>query len=745
MKKELLSPAGDMESLKAAIHGGCDAVYIGGKRFGARKFATNFSDEELIEAVSYCHLYGVRLYVTVNTMIYEDEMKSALEYVGFLYKSHVDAVIVQDIGLITEIRKWIPDMEVHVSTQAHNYSEDSFRLFEEIGVKRVVLARELTLSEIENISTSLEKEVFIHGAICISYSGQCLFSSLVMGRSGNRGECAGMCRLPYSLECEGKEVPTDGNYLLSPKELCTISQFQELMESDITSFKIEGRMKSPAYVYLVTNIYRTLMDQFERGKKLEISQEKFEELQVLYNRQFTSGHLFSQHDFDLMNIQSPNHLGVSLGRVLSVDKKRIKIQLSRFLHQGDGIRFVQNGKGMIVNFLYNQEGLLIREAHAKSVVFVDNKVDLKEVSEVLKTTDSRLVERLSHYPLKKIPISMKFVGKVGSPLSLEVSDKEHVLSLEKGEVYKAEKRSTTREEIYDHLQKIGNTPYALEFVDIDLEEGCFIPMSVLNDLRRDVILQLTDLRTYSEPVTIPPFHEEKNELIKAKKVQLCCLVRNEEQLLAALQKKLARIYITDYDLYQKYSSDYDFLYYRFDRIRPRKDSVKNGLATEFCQLYSRQASAVDYYFNIANSSFLQYLADRGVQSVCLSPELSISQIMDIARKNVAIDLEAFVYGRIELMIMKYCPLHMLIHQGDGPCHVCSKSYSLIDRNHEHYPIVSDFGITHLFSSSSERFQQKELQKLLDSGISMIRVEFLDESAQEVKNILENYSRLLQNH
>ena len=270
-KKELLAPAGDMESLKAAIHAGADAVYLGGKRFGARRFSPNFSHEELKIAVDYAHLYGVKVYVTVNTMIYEKEMEDAYQYAKFLSEIGVDALIVQDIGLIRLLHIHFPELELHASTQLHNYTKNNFDELARLGVKRVVLARESSLSEIESISTPLEKEVFIHGAICISYSGQCLFSSLVLGRSGNRGECAGMCRLPFTLEKADGKILKEPAYLHSPKDLCTVSKFKELMDSDIKSFKIEGRMKSATYVYLVVKIYRYLMDAYDEGKVMCIS------------------------------------------------------------------------------------------------------------------------------------------------------------------------------------------------------------------------------------------------------------------------------------------------------------------------------------------------------------------------------------------------------------------------------------------------------------------------------------------
>lgn len=743
MKKELLSPAGDMESLKAAVHAGADAVYVGGKKFGARKFAHNFDDDALKIAVDYAHLYGVKLYVTVNTMIYEEEMERVLEYVSFLYSIHVDAVIVQDIGLIYEIRKCIPGMEIHASTQMHNYCEEGCRILEELGVTRVVLARELTLEEVSKLSTPLEKEVFIHGAICISYSGQCLFSSLVMGRSGNRGECAGMCRLNYSLERDDGVVFGKGKYLLSPRELCTISRFQELMESDVTCFKIEGRMKSPAYVYLVTKIYRTLMNQFERGEPLQITEKEFEELEVLYNRKFTEGHLFGKKDSELMNIESPNHMGVSLGKTLQVTKDKIEILLERDIHQNDGIRFVQNKEGMMVNFLYNEKGLLIREAQKGERVFVDNKVGLTAPSEVLKTSDSLLMERLTNYPLKRIPISMKFRAVLGEALTLEVRDENLVVSCSCGEAMEAKQRSTTQEEVYAHLERLGNTPYSLKKADISISNNAFIPMRFVNELRREAIEELTRKRISRESKGNVSEYVPSSRKEMKKDVKLCCLVRTEEQLLVALSHSLARIYVTDLELYQKYASDYPFLYYRRDRLSSFKPVDSPSLVTEFSGLSNSSHSIVtDYYLNVSNVSYLKYLSLKHVECATVSVEASVSDTLNLASRNdTDVLLEVLVYGRVELMMMKHCILHMFT--SDLKCDVCHRRYHLVDRNQERYPLIMNCHLTHLFSSKKEWFQQKELTTLLSSGIDFIRVEFFDEKKNEVENILEKYSGLLQ--
>jgi len=748
MKKELLSPAGNFESLKAAVHAGCDAVYIGGKKFGARKFATNFDNETLEEAVKYCHLYDVKLYVTVNTMIYEEEMQEVLEYVGFLNKIGVDAIIVQDIGLIYEIRKQYPDLEIHASTQLHNYCQENCQILEELGVKRVVLARELSLKEINKIKTPLEKEVFIHGAICISYSGQCLFSSIVMNRSGNRGECAGMCRLPYTLEKEnGEKIKTDGKYLLSPKELCTISHFQELMESDVCCFKIEGRMKSPAYVYFVTKIYRTLMDHYEKGEKVEITKEELEELQVLYNRGFTEGHLFEKKNFDLMNIKSPNHIGIPLGKVIELKNHRIKIHLERSLQQEDGIRFIEEEKGMIVNFLYNEKGLLIQNAKKGENVWIDNKIGLTKYCSVSKTTDKNLITSLENYPLKKIPITIKLTAQKHKPLKLEIKTKHHEVCLENGIIDSSINRPTTKEEIYNHLNRLGNTPYSLKEVDIQLENNVFIPMSLLNDLRRNAIEELNHIRCVRNCGGILKKQERKIEKKKEKNVKLSCLVRTEEQLKTCLKNNIEKIYVTDINIYQKYKENYHNIFFRLERIHPTFRENTSTIATELAQLKNPTHPYItDYYLNVANTSYLKFLEENGIKCATLSIELKPEQIYHLTKNNpTTLELEIIIYGRVELMIMNHCLLNMLVHKEKTKCNACKENYYLIDRNQEKYPILVNSRITHLMSSKKDWFTISELKTLVTSGIDYMRIEFFEETEEEVTNILEKYQHILQNN
>ena len=379
MKKiELLSPAGNFKSLYFAIHNGADAVYIGGKKYGARSYADNFNDEEIIDAIKYCHLYGVKLYVTINTIIFDNEVEEFINYVKFLHDNNVDAVIMQDIGMIKKVRELIPDFEIHASTQLHNNNESQIKLLEELGVKRVVFARELSIENINKINSNIEKEVFVHGAMCVSYSGRCLFSSMNNSRSGNRGECVASCRLRYKLLQNDEILDIKEEYLLSTKELNTINCIDRLIECGIDSLKIEGRMKSPEYVGFITKMYRNAIDSYYNGKKYIIDKENLKKMMTLYNREYTQGYLFGDYGNKLMNIKSPNHQGLPIGKVVNITKKKITIKLFEDLTQEDGIRFVEEQKGMIVNKLYNEKGFLVKKVRKNNIAILDNKVNISK-------------------------------------------------------------------------------------------------------------------------------------------------------------------------------------------------------------------------------------------------------------------------------------------------------------------------------------------------------------------------------
>ena len=481
--KELLIPVGSMDSLIVALKSGADAVYLGGKRFGARAYASNFDEEEMVRAIKLCHLYGVKIYVTVNTLIYESEMKDALSYLRFLHENGVDAVIIQDIGLISVARKYLPNLEIHASTQVHNTNQDGIKLLEDLGVSRVVFARELSVNQINNINTKMEKEAFIHGALCICYSGECLFSSMIMGRSGNRGECAQMCRLPFKLLRNDTVLETNGDYLLSTKELNSSYDFKSILDSDILSLKVEGRMKSPEYVGCVTSLYRDLLDKYYRGEELIPNKDIYNDLKVIFNREYTKGFINNASDLDVMNFKSSNHLGVHLGKVVDVDKKYIYVKLDQDLNQGDGIRFNRINEGMIANFIMDRRTNLINKGEKNQVVLFDNKFRVKVGDTVNKTQDVLVIDKYRNIDYKKILIDVDFKVLEDSKLYIKVSDGVNVVEKTYSEAQIAKSAPMTKERIEEQLSKLGGTPFKINNINIDLPDNLFIVIKDLNELK----------------------------------------------------------------------------------------------------------------------------------------------------------------------------------------------------------------------------------------------------------------------
>lgn len=487
---ELLCPAGNKESLIAAINSGANAVYLSGKKFGARAFAANFSNEELKEAIRIGKVYGVKIYVTMNTLVKENEIEEFLEQVEFLYSNGVDAILMQDFGMICLCLKKYPNLEIHASTQAHNSSLQGIDFLYKLGVKRVVLPREMSLDEIKLIKTPIEKEVFIHGALCVSYSGRCLMSQVLGGRSGNRGECAGCCRFKWKLYKSDKLLKE--GYLLSMKEL-NLSEDILRLTPYVDSLKMEGRMKSPTYVSFITSYYRKILD----GEKItDIDREN---LQSLFYRGYTKGHLLNNKD--LVNTKSPNHIGLPIGKVIDVTDSKITILLDKELAQEDGIRFLESGKGLIVNYLYDMKDRLISKGSPKQKIILDNKVGLTTLDTVSLTTNHKLITKFSTVT-KKVDIAIKVIAKINEPLEISFI-KDNIIVSEKGNIVERAKNAiVTKERIISQVKRLGNTPFNCHEIDVLLDDDIFVPMGEINVLRRTLTERLIGklMMNFKEPV-----------------------------------------------------------------------------------------------------------------------------------------------------------------------------------------------------------------------------------------------------
>ncbi len=715
---ELLSPVGNKEMLYQAVNNGADAVYLGGKNFGARAYSKNFTNEEMIKAINYCHLYGVKIYVTVNTIIFEHEVEEFLSYIKFLYTNGIDAVIMQDIGMIFLVHQMFPNLEIHASTQCHNHNDEGIKFLKQIGVTRIVLDREMSLTEINNLKTNLEKEIFIHGALCVCYSGCCLFSSLNGGRSGNRGSCVGSCRLPYKL-IKNNEV-IDNKYLMSTKELNTTKHLKEILDSNIKSLKIEGRMKSPAYVGYVTKLYRNLIDKYYNNEPLTPTLEEEKNLKKLFNRKFTSGYLFN--DF-IINPESPNHLGIEIGKVISVNRKKIKIKLTDDININDGIRFKNNNLGMMVNKIYNDKDLLVNGLKKGQTLYLDNKINLKTKDIVLKTIDAKLNKSLENYDKKKIKINYNVKAKINDNLIITMSDGINKVVSKGNIINKALKKETTKKDILDKLEKLGNTPFIINKIEIDIDDNIFIPLSELNNIRRNLVDLLIKERTkIKKDIIINDIKRDENKT-KNNKVTINFLVRNEEQLKTLINEKINDIYVSDYNLYLKYKH-LGNIYYKLPRVNGNIKKMQNEklLVTELGGLFSYSKNndiITEYYLNVVNNSSIKLLKENNVKRIVLSPEIELDYLKYLNPSN----LEIVIYGYLELMIMKYS----LIKDNN--------SYYLIDRFNNKYKIIIEDGFNKIFNHKKVDLIDR-INYLKQIGITNYKIDLLDENKEDIKKIIK---------
>lgn len=720
MKHELLVPAGDMDSLKQAIANGADSVYVGCENFGARKFAKNFNNEEMLYAIKLCHLYGVRIYATMNTLIKDNEVNDFLAQIEFLYKNGIDAVLIQDFGMLMLLREKYPNLEIHASTQANVSSKDTCEFLYNLGVKRVVFSREMTLKEIEEINVPIEKEVFIHGALCVSYSGCCLMSSSQGPRSANRGECVGCCRMKYSLE-KNKHVLKENKYLLSMKELNTSTRFKELLNSDITCFKIEGRMKSPEYVGFVTSMYRKIIDNNAENLNLEQDEEN---LETLYNRGFTEGNLFESKD--LLNVDYSNHIGLEIGKVIGITKDKIKIQLKKDLNQHDAIKFLKSDKGFVVNYLYDANGELTNSVPEGEICYVDNKVDLQINDKVGKTQDHKLLEHLKDLPARQIPVTFRLISHIGQPLVMEINDGENYLRVSGHPVEPAKTAPIEESRIREQIEKLGGTPFRSKATIIDLQPNSFIQIAEINELRRTLVNNLLNMRmnikkeAVINPVKLTVLNTDRE---KGKTV----FATTEEQASYAVRRSAIRCYIGNDKLYNNYRTDAK-VFYALPRCSrtPVKLTKSKTLVSDY-YIYDQDNDLVgNYHLNVTNIYTAYYLYKCGLDVVTLSVELSEQEVIDLINNyintfKVYPRFEVLVYGRIENMFIKGNILDIVAND---------YNYTLRDEKGNSFPVYFDGENTHVLNYEPINFKNK---KLLSDYVTL-RYDFYNETESEIKNI-----------
>lgn len=627
MKKvELLAPAGNMDSLKAAVMAGCDAVYLGGVLFGARAFAGNFTNEEIVDAINYVHLYGVKVYVTINTIIYDSEVERFLDYVRFLHKNNVDAVIIQDIGMFDLLRKKFPNLELHASTQMNIHNYDGALLAKKLGFKRVVMARETPIDVIKKIKEEIdiEIEVFIHGALCVSYSGECLLSALVGKRSGNRGTCAQICRKKYDFYDDDKNKLNTNNYLLSTKDLCTLKYIDKLIEIGVDSLKIEGRMKRSPYVYLVTKTYRKVIDNYYNTGKLKIDENDIIELKKMFNRNFTKGFMLNEDNNNFTYDKRPNNIGIEVGQVISKVKNDLKIKLTYDVLVHDGLRILDDkeDKGLVINKMFmNNKSVL--EAKKGDVITLKYDKYVEKNSKVLLTSSKKQLDSISEAIKNQerfIYIDLNFTAKENENLKLTITDGLNTVTemLDKTPM-RAINKETSFDVIKKQLSKLGNTVYKARSITLNLDDNLFINIKDINEIRRRAIRKLNEKRLYKidfvekdYTIGVPDFPSIK---------QTAVLVNKENE---SLKDKYDLIYTED-----EKTKDEDSIIV-LPRIINEHPFIKNTVMIgDFGGLLKYDNFQTNFSFNVVNSYSVAFLHSLGAKLVTLSYELSLSQIKNM--------------------------------------------------------------------------------------------------------------------
>lgn len=775
---ELLAPVGSFDSLKAAVQNGANAVYLGGKDFSARASANNFDREELKEAVKYAHIRDVRVFVTTNTLIKQNELEDFVEYAKFLYDIDVDAIIMQDIGAAMLIHELLPDFELHASTQMVAHSLEDVQYLESIGFKRVVLARELTVEEIKYIcdNTNVDIEIFVHGALCVCYSGGCLMSSMIGNRSGNRGRCAQPCRQKYTMIdiSTGEEIHNNGDYLLSTKDLNTIEEIDKIIDTGVLSLKIEGRMKKPEYVATVIKSYRDAIDEYETTKKVNISDETMEDLYTIFNRKFTKGLILGEVGDEVMNSNVPNNQGLYVGKVVDYNKKakRLKIKLEGTLKKGDGINL---GGGTIGRIIKGKD--IAQIGYKGETIELDFIGEAKKNQLVFKTSDTDLIDRAQKTytqdkEFAKSLIDAEISIKLGSYPELRLIDKNKNIVSVQGDklVEKALKVALSEEKIETQIKKLGNTPYEIDQLKINLDEGVSMPISLINQMRREAIELLDNARIsvkgrmYKDnDIKYSPKIYSRNADNKSK---IRVKVNNIEALKSILNLDIDMIYYEDVSTIEQAmtmaNANNKKLIYSAPRIVRNREYKRLEKSDEYCRdhvqisalgqvkYYKENSESVkfdvDYYLNPFNSETINHYKKEGAETVCISQELNLHEIKETTQYT-DLEIETVAYGYIPMMLSEYCPMGVVARscKKDKRCANCKESkYVLRDFKGEEYRVSQDIFCRSTIYNSSANCLINNLDELSEAGINIFRLDFTHETPELIEKITESFIDVIEN-
>lgn len=786
-RPELLAPAGDRECLLAAIENGADAVYFGLQGHNARARAANFDVNGLPELMGLMHRRGVRGYVALNTLVFPSELAALEAIVRRVVEAGTDAVIVQDLGLCELIRSISPDIEIHASTQMSITSVEGVRLARELGCSRVILARELSLREIARLrpEAELPLEVFVHGALCVAYSGQCLTSEALGGRSANRGECAQACRMPYEIVCDGRDVDLGATqYLLSPQDLAAYDLVPRLIELGVASLKIEGRLKSPEYVANITSHYREAIETAMAGREVRFTAESVRDMEMSFSRGFSHGFLDGPDHKILVRGDYAKKRGVRLGRVLSVAGDRVRVSAESPVKPGDGVVFDGDAR----DDLPEQGGRIYEVATRRDsleLTFGRHDIDLRKLrpgQAVWKTDDPALSRRLRRTfegpPRRMVRIDVEVTARVGYPVALTGrTATDYTATVHASEpLSPAVRHPTGVEEIREQLGRLGGTGYELGSVTADLAGAPLVPRSLLNALRRELVERLDALavepptrRVAAEPV-LPSLRRSLCDPATRATAQpddaldLLALCRRSDQAMAALAAGARSLYLEFQDPKEfapaveairdvaadatvflatpRIEKPGEASLFRF-LARAGADGllVRNAGGISFCKEQGIPFIA-DFSLNVANELSVGILRRQGARRVTASYDLSHQQLNDLLAAVPSAWLEIVIHQHMPMFHMEHCVYCAFLSPGTDstncgrPCD--HHEVKLRDRVGMEHPLKADVGCRNTLFNSVPQTAAEYLAELMRRGARHLRVELLDESAEAAARTLTLY-------
>ncbi len=765
---EVLSPAGSFENLVAAIKAGADAVYVGGKKYSARANASNFSQEELLDAIEYVHLYNKRIYLTINTLFKESEMNQALyDYLKPLYERGLDAVIVQDLGTFQFVKRHFPDLSIHASTQMTITGAEGAKFLEYLGADRVVTARELSLKEINHISeqTEIEIESFVHGALCYCYSGQCLYSSMIGDRSGNRGHCAQPCRLPYEYAKEGLGKKNT-SYFMSLKDICTLDILPDIVEAGVTSLKIEGRMKKKEYVYLVTAMYRKYLDLYlEKGRDYyKVEQEDVDMLRDIFNRgDFHEGYYRTNNGKEMITFNKPSHAGVPVIKVLKQEGNKVTGEVLKEINKGDVVEIQRDGDDYTLGKEYREKELL--------TLNLRKGVCLRNGSILRRTRNNFLIDSIESKYMDKIQrgIRMKAVLQKGEQAYLELQCGDDMIYIKGEQLEKSINSPAKRENVEKQLKKTGDTPFFVETLEIEMDEDIFILNKHLNELRRKGISALKSfIVSKFERKNTNEFHPFKDKLQKSEMYELSAYVETLDQLKHISSESIFEVIYIDGHMLDKELCKANVLrvlekidkrkvkiFYvmpyivRYENVEMILEELKEIICKHFDGIMIRNIESFEilgrigydkrvitdsniYIFNNESSNFW---SDYGIYRQTLPYELTRKEIQKLNPQNKILN----IYGNVPTMVSAQC-----LKKTSGVCDKKSETLVLNDRlghtitmkNYCRYC----YNVVHSCNPISLTDQADEVLKL---GVSEYRCNFTTEKNEEINSVISEIKGLFQ--